>query len=461
MHILLFVEGVVLSQSNKNEKSNFIKVKSIARKISIKNVLHLFVSYIWMDICICVSIIAIFVYGFDMHYLKNFSFTRFRIVLMGNSIHDIVYRVGIAGNKDFYQLNVGEWVYYFAIFGCAFAGLQLWGLFNEYFRGVNRVRRELKPLNELAKKAYQISNLSFEDMQKIDDDKESNKESKKGINKDEKYQHLEDAITKLRVEKPDSKIHVKDKELQGIETAVNDLIDRMRESYRQQTQFVSDASHELRTPIAVIQGYVNMLDRWGKDDEAVLTESIEAIKNEATHMQKLVEQLLFLARSDSDRQKLDMKVLNLNTIMKEVYEEYCMIDENHQYSYVESGNAWVYGDQDMLKQSVRILIDNSAKYTTENGSIDIKVGISGNGKAFYSIQDEGIGMSEHDVRHVFDRFYRADSVRNSSTGGTGLGLSIAKWIVDKHQGYYEIISREELGTRMIVYLNEVEPENKM
>lgn len=448
-----------------NEKNNVIKVKSIAIKISVKNVLHLFNSYLWMDISLCFAIVAIFVYGLDMHILNNFSINRMRMIITSDSIHNIVYRVGRVGEKDFYQLNIGEWVYYFAIFGCIFAGLQIWALINEFFIGINRVRRELRPLNELAKKAYQISNLSFEDIQKIENENIENenienKNTDKKIINDKKYQNLEDAITRLKVEKPDSKIHVKDKELQGIETAVNDLIDRMRESYRQQTQFVSDASHELRTPIAVIQGYVNMLDRWGKDDVEVLEESIEAIKNEATHMQKLVEQLLFLARSDSDRQKLDMKVLNINVIMKEVYEEYCMIDEKHKYDYKENGDAWVYGDMDMLKQSARILIDNSAKYTNEEGCINIKVGVTDNGKAFYSVQDEGIGMSEHDVKHIFDRFYRADSVRNSSTGGTGLGLSIAKWIVDKHKGYFEITSREELGTRMVVYLDAVEPEHE-
>ncbi len=116
----------------------------------------------------------------------------------------------------------------------------------------------------------------------------------------------------LKVEREDAKIQMHDKDLAGIENALNDLLERMRASYKQQVQFVSDASHELRTPIAVIQGYVNMLDRWGKDDQAILTESIEAIKNESEHMQKLVEQLLFLARGDSNRQTLDMKSCSLN-----------------------------------------------------------------------------------------------------------------------------------------------------
>ena len=167
-------------------------------------------------------------------------------------------------------------------------------------------------------------------------------------------------------------------------------------------------------------------------------------------MQKLVEQLLFLARGDSNRQKLDKKDVLLNDIMREVYEESVMIDEKHPYVFEEKDTARMYADADMIKQSARILIDNAAKYTPEGEEILIRVGLWKNGEPFYCIQDNGIGMSEEDVSHAFDRFYRADAVRNSKTGGTGLGLAIARWIVEQHDGYYEVVSREEIGTRFNV-----------
>ena len=132
--------------------------------------------------------------------------------------------------------------------------------------------------------------------------------------------------------------------------------------------------------------------------------------------------------------------------MKEVYEESLMIDEKHHYRFEEFGDAFIFGDCDMLKQSARILIDNAAKYTQEGEEITIRVGTWSDGSVFYCIQDNGIGMSEQDVEHAFDRFYRADAVRNNKTGGTGLGLSIAKWIVEKHQGYYNVVSRPGIGT---------------
>ena len=110
---------------------------------------------------------------------------------------------------------------------------------------------------------------------------------------------LEDAIDMLSPADDDQKLATGYAELAGLETAVNKLMTRMRDSYRQQARFVSDASHELRTPISVIRGYADMLDRWGKTDEKILEESIEAIKDESESMQHLVEQLLFLARGDS------------------------------------------------------------------------------------------------------------------------------------------------------------------
>ena len=290
-----------------------------------------------------------------------------------------------------------------------------------------KIKEKLRPINEMAKTTEKISNMTF----------------------DEKYfQTLEDAISNVNASSLEDKIETNNKELKGIENALNNLIERIRESYKQQSRFVSDASHELRTPIAVIQGYVNMLDRWGKEDEGILEESIEAIKHESAHMQKLVEQLLFLARGDSGRNTLKIEEFSLYDLMKEVYEESVMIDEKHRYVF-EGEEVKLAGDISMIKQSVRILVDNAAKYTEENDVITIRTGQNEEG-VFYSIQDNGIGMNEADVSHMFERFYRSDKARNRQTGGTGLGLSIARWIVDRHNGYFNILSRPDIGTRITV-----------
>ena len=406
-----------------------VRVTSIARKINLNYMGRLFMTYITLDIFLFGLLAAIFIVGMDMQMAGNFSFHYTREFSYKIDLWSAVYTVSDSAGQVLYQIPAGMWFYLFRMGALVLMVMQILDLIMMAFSGTAQVRRELRPLNQIAARAQELSEMAFDET---------------------KYHSMEDAISNLRVDAMENGIHMHDKDLQGIETALNGLLERIRASYKQQTQFVSDASHELRTPIAVIQGYVNMLDRWGKKDTAILEESIEAIKNEANHMQKLVEQLLFLARGDSNRQNLDMKNQELNSILREVYEESLMIDENHRYRFEESGTVEVYGDSDMLKQSARILIDNAAKYTKQGEEILIRVGAWKDGSPFYGIQDNGIGMSQEDVAHAFDRFYRADSVRNSKTGGTGLGLSIAKWIVDKHQGYYDIVSREGLGTRFSV-----------
>ena len=423
------------NSGRKGRPSDNTRVTSIARKINWNYIGHLTLSYLCMDLLVFIVVAAVFLIGMDWQMTGKFSIAYLRGISFGNTLEDAVYTVSTISDELLYQIPVGIWLSLLRHGGILILVVQLGDIIAMAFMGTMEVRKKLRPLNQIAARAQQLSNIAFDET---------------------KYHNLEDAISNLRVDSMEKGIHMHDKELQGIETALNDLLERIRASYKQQAQFVSDASHELRTPIAVIQGYVNMLDRWGKEDTAILEESIEAIKNEANHMQKLVEQLLFLARGDSNRQNLDMKTHDLNGIMREVYEESLMIDENHIYHFEEWGNAQVYGDCDMLKQSARILIDNAAKYTKQGEEIIIRVGIWRDGSPFYGIQDNGIGMAPEDVAHAFDRFYRADSVRNSKTGGTGLGLSIAKWIVDRHHGYYDIISREGLGTRFSVVFPRVE-----
>ena len=273
----------------------------------------------------------------------------------------------------------------------------------------------------------------------------------------EKLHGLEDAIGRISPEHPEEKLDMGDSDLQGLEDAINGLLSRMHEAYRQQAQFVSDASHELRTPIAVIQGYAGMLDRWGKQDEKVLDESIAAIKSEAGYMSKLVEQLLFLARGDTGRNRMEFKEISLGELMEEVCEDCRVIDKSHDYRLERRSEARCSGDWDMLKQCARILTDNALKYTPEGGRIALRAYENAGGEACLEVQDSGIGISSEDMRHMFDRFYRSDPARARQSGGTGLGLAIARWIVERHGGHFEVLSREGLGTRMTVCLPSCTP----
>ena len=294
-----------------------------------------------------------------------------------------------------------------------------------------RIRKHLKPLDEMATIAKKFSELDSSN--------------------EERFQKLEDAIDQISPYAEESGLSTGDRELEGLEEALNNLIRRMRDSYRQQARFVSDASHELRTPIAVIRGYADMLDRWGKQDETILNESIDAIRSESENMQHLIEQLLFLARGDSGRTPVRNEEFDLSKMLREVCEESSMIDPNHRYQFLDGGEILVFGDPSLLKQAARILIENASKYSPDGTEILLQT-FSENGKTGFSVQDSGIGISESALPHVFERFYRADDSRSKQTGGTGLGLAIAKWIVDRHDGHFELVSRTNIGTRISIIL---------
>ena len=251
----------------------------------------------------------------------------------------------------------------------------------------------------------------------------------------------------------DTRIVIADEqqELKGLANAINEMLDRLDAAYQSQLRFVSDASHELRTPIAVIQGYANMLDRWGKQDEQTLQESIDAIKSEAASMQDLVEQLLFLARSDNDSIRLNTSLVDVSSLAEEVLSETKMIDEAHIYESSITPALTVFGDAQLIKQALRIFVDNAIKYTPAGERIRIAAKRDGSNVTL-SVSDNGIGIPEQDLPHVFDRFFRSDQSRARKTGGTGLGLSIAKWIVDRHGGHVELLSRKEIGTRIVLVL---------
>ena len=344
-------------------------------------------------------------------------------------LSDLSYVVRDKSGKALMELPVAQTFRVFLIAVGILLAIQIIGILCSYMEEERSIRRILAPINEIALKADELSRRTFSE---------------------EKYQQIEEAISSLRPDEAEL-LSFGDSDLQGIEAAMNNLLIRMRDSYRQQARFVNDASHELRTPIAVIQGYANMLARWGSRDEKVLNESIEAIRHESDHMKYLVEQLLFLARGDSGKTKLTLEEVQLNDLMEEIYEESLMIDEKHPYRFQKCPEELiVQADAALLKQAVRILADNSAKYTHKGDEILLSLGRTPNGAPYLQVQDTGIGMAEADVAHMFERFYRADEAR--SYQGTGLGLAIAKWIVDKHGGYFEILSRTELGTRVRIVL---------
>lgn len=234
-------------------------------------------------------------------------------------------------------------------------------------------------------------------------------------------------------------------ELKELSQTFNEMMDRIESGYKTQQQFVSDASHELRTPIAVIKGYVNMLDRWGKDDKAVLEESIVAIKNETENMQDLIEKLLFIARSDISTLNFTKEDFRIRALLEEIEKETKMIDTAHKLYFKFYDDATIYGDKMRIKQAVRILHDNAMKYTPPGEYIMIS-GFIQDEYYVIKVEDTGVGIKKDDLNKIFDRLYRAEQSRSKQVSGHGLGLSIAKIIVLGHKGKIKVKSTPGKGS---------------
>ncbi|NLL68398.1 MAG: HAMP domain-containing protein [Clostridiaceae bacterium] len=240
-------------------------------------------------------------------------------------------------------------------------------------------------------------------------------------------------------------------ELIELSMTFNRMMDRIEKAYDKQKQFVSDASHELRTPISVIQGYARMLDRWGKDDKEILHESIEAINKESKNMQDLVDKLLFIARNDKDTMVLIKDKFNFSELMEEMVRDTKMLETKHNIESHVEPDIIINGDRDRIKQALRIFVDNAIKYTEPGGNITLKLEKE-EGYAVAAVIDNGRGIPEKDLPNIFDRFYQVDAARERDKGGHGLGLSIARIIVLRHGGRIKVASKMGAGTRFRVFL---------
>ena len=169
-------------------------------------------------------------------------------------------------------------------------------------------------------------------------------------------------------------------------------------------------------------------------------------------MKILVENLLFLARGDKNTQKINKEKFTLNQLMEEILTETKLIDDdNHHIALERNEEVIINADKNLIKEALRIFLDNSIKYTPSGGTIKLSA-YQKNNKATITIVDNGVGISKEHLPHIFDRFYRTDKSRDRESGGTGLGLSIAKWIIDNHSGTIYIDSKIDVGTNVTVEL---------
>jgi two-component system, OmpR family, sensor kinase len=231
--------------------------------------------------------------------------------------------------------------------------------------------------------------------------------------------------------------------------AFNQTLERLEKLFTTQRRFLADVSHELRTPLTVIKGNVGLIRRAGEADE----ESLESIETEVDRLTRMVGDLLLLAQVESGRLPLEMTSVELDTVLLEVFQQIRLLaGERIQMKLVEIDQVQIMGDRDRIKQVILNLLANAVQYTQQGGIVTIILRKVEN-QAQLMVKDNGPGIPQEDLPHIFERFYRGEKSRRRSKGtGFGLGLSIAYWIVRSHGGTIEVTSKEGQGTTFIVWL---------
>ncbi|MFD6208938.1 sensor histidine kinase [Peribacillus sp. NPDC060253] len=221
----------------------------------------------------------------------------------------------------------------------------------------------------------------------------------------------------------------------------NHMIDLLQANFEKQEQFVSNASHELKTPLTVIESYASLLKRKGLERPDLFDESIEAIHSEAIRMREMTEQMLLLAKHQ-EKWNIVKENINLNDIIAELAKVYKNAYNRSMEIYSNDAIEAVT-DVQKLKQLLFIFLDNARKYSDEH--ISVYIGQTSN-EAYIRIEDRGDGIPKAELPKVFDRFYRVDKARSRKQGGSGLGLSMAKEIADAIDVRIEMDSLEGRGT---------------
>jgi len=264
-------------------------------------------------------------------------------------------------------------------------------------------------------------------------------------------------------------------EVGQLASTFNEMLDRIQRLFQTQERLVADVSHELRTPLTTVQGNVELLRRMGtstpkteSDQSPMLSEMqreiLQEVEDETVRMGRMISDLLLLAQADSGDLQLKQEVVEMDTLLLDVYRQTKRIAQQNKgpdaltIRLGGEDQALVQGDSERLRQLLLNLAENAVKYTPAGGTITLGLENTDGWVRVY-VRDTGIGISPSDQAHIFERFYRTDKARSRELGGSGLGLSIAQWIAQAHGGYVQVDSALRQGSTFTVWLPE-QTENR-
>lgn len=268
-----------------------------------------------------------------------------------------------------------------------------------------------------------------------------------------RIREFEDKMENITADSLHERINLNDwpKELKTLGIRFNMMLDRIQSSFIQLSQFSSDIAHELRNPINNLRGLTEIAltkEEIPKEYRKLL----ESYMDEYHHLSKLIENLLFLARSDHGQIIINKKSFNAREEILKIFEYYQAIADENEIELICDGDAPLSADPILFKRVISNLLSNAIRYTERNGKITIMTKPLDNQFVHISIHDNGIGIADEHIARIFDRFYRVDPSRSSRSGGLGLGLAIVKSIIDLHRGKISVESKSNLGTSVYLRL---------
>jgi len=264
------------------------------------------------------------------------------------------------------------------------------------------------------------------------------------------------AMQRINAESLDQRLPVSaaGDEISNLAKTFNELLARLHDSFRRIRQFSGDASHELRTPLTILKGETEVALRWAKSPEE-FRNALHSNLEEINRMERIIEDLLQLAKSDAGELPMEIEDLSLSDLILEIFMQGRALAEGRlleiEFKVEVDREIRIKGDALRLRQLFLNLIVNAIKYTPDPGRVDVSLATEGS-DAVVRVVDNGIGIPEEQLPHIFDRFYRVDQARNREVGGAGLGLSIVKWIVEAHDGQIKVQSEVGAGSSFIVTL---------
>lgn len=246
----------------------------------------------------------------------------------------------------------------------------------------------------------------------------------------------------LEADNPSLKVPENPQEIKELGNAFNELLKSQNQRLQREHDFVSNASHELKTPIAAIRGNINLIKRHGDKHPDVIPESLGFIDEESLRMQSLITNLLNLSRADRD--ELVLESINLSDIANQIGLQY-QKTLNHELQLNITPDLHISGNSDTLKQIIIALLDNSDKYSSNQTPITLKLERTNN-KVKLAVKDQGMGIPDNQKDLIFQRFYRVDTSHSTAIKGSGLGLSIVSQLVKINNGSLKVLDNHPQGS---------------